>query len=181
MISKSDKSLTCRKRITAAFPEEIKASVQYGPLVQATAFSLGGYQLLSRYARPLCNAPSAHADETSCTLHGKRHGLHVFGTEELTAYHLDAKRGVEAMERMGLIPRYRSVLIHDCLGAYFTFLMCWHGLCNAHLQRELTYLFEELDQTWAAILIELLLKAKDLAEREMARKEGSRRIIGEGR
>jgi len=85
------------------------------------------------------------------------------------------------MERMGLIPRYRGVLIHDCLGAYFTFLMCWHGLCNAHLQRELTYLFEELDQTWAAVMIELLLKAKDLAEREMAREEGSRRIIGEGR
>lgn len=85
------------------------------------------------------------------------------------------------MERMGLIPHFRGVLIHDCLGAYFTFLMCWHGLCNAHLQRELTYLFEELDQTWAAIMIELLLKAKDLAEREVAREEGSRRIIGEGR
>ena len=30
-------------------------------------------------------------------------------------------------------------------------------------------------------MIELLLKAKDLAEREVAREEGSRRIIGEGR
>lgn len=208
----------CGKRVTAAFPDEVKAPVQYGPRVQATALYLGGYQLIP-YGRlgelfgelfnaplsegtlanivkrgsqkaatamepireALVQSPVAHADETSCTLHGKRHWLHVFGTEELTAYHLDAKRGVEAMERMGLIPRYRGVLIHDCLGAYFTFLMCWHGLCNAHLQRELTYLFEELDQTWAAIMIELLLKAKDLAEREMAREEGSPRIIGEGR
>lgn len=208
----------CGKRITAAFPEEVKAHVQYGPRVQAAALYLGGYQLLpygrlselfgelfkvplsegtlanivkkgSRKAaaamepirEALVRSPVVHADETSCTLHGQRHWLHVFGTGKLTAYHLDAKRGTAAMERMGLIPRYRGVLIHDCLGAYFTYVKCRHGLCNAHLQRELTYLFEELDQTWAALMIELLLKAKDLAEREMARVEGSARVIGEAR
>ena len=114
-------------------------------------------------------------------MHGKRHWLHVFSNEELTAYHIDAKHGVEAMEHMGLIPRYQGVLIHDCLGAYFTFGNCRHGLCNIHLLRELTYLHEELDQTWAAIMIELLLKAEDLAERELAREEGSPRVIGKGR
>lgn len=208
----------CGKRVTAPFPDEVKAPVQYGPRVQATALYLGGYQLLP-YGRlselfgelfnaplsegtlanivkrgsqkagvamepireVLVQSPVAHADETSCTVHGKRHWLHVFATGELTAYHLDAKRGTEAMERMGLIPRYQGVLIHDCLGAYFTFQNCRHGLCNAHLLRELIYLYEELDQTWAAIMIELLLKAKDLAERELEREEGSPRVIGKGR
>lgn len=208
----------CGKRVTAPFPDEVKAPVQYGPRVQAAALYLGGYQLLP-YRRlselfddlfnaplsegtlanivkrgsqkaatamepirgALVRSPVAHADETSCTVQGKRHWLHVFSNGELTAYHIDAKRGAEAMERMGLIPRYQGVLIHDCLGAYFTFQNCLHGLCNAHLLRELIYLHEELGQTWAAIMIELLLKAKDLAEREVAREEGSPRVIGKGR
>lgn len=208
----------CGKRVTADFPDEVKAPVQYGSRIQATALYLGGYQLLP-YRRlselfgelfnvplsegtlanivkrgsqkaalamepvreALVQSPVAHADETGCTLHGQRHWLHVFGTEKLTAYHFDAKRGVEAMKRMELIPRYQGVLIHDGLPAYFTFTNCEHGLCNAHLLRELTYLFEELDQSWAAVMIELLLKAKDLAEREEMREAGSRRVIGEGR
>jgi transposase len=129
----------------------------------------------------LVAGPVLHADETGCTLHGKRHWLHVLSTDRLTCYHLDAKRGREAMERMGMLPRFENLLIHDCLGAYFTFENCLHGLCNAHLQRELTYLHEELDQSWAGEMIELLIEAKDLSEREIDREEGSRRIIGKGR
>ena len=60
-----------------------------------------------------------------------------------------------------------------------TFNDLWAAtLCNAHLQRELTYLFEELDQTWAAILIELLLKAKDLAERDIRMMKVREKISG---
>jgi len=36
----------CGKRVTAAFPEEVKAPVQYGANLQAAALYLGGYQLL---------------------------------------------------------------------------------------------------------------------------------------
>jgi hypothetical protein len=129
----------------------------------------------------LIQSPVAHVDETGCTLHGKRHWLHVMGTDLLTCYHLDAKRGREAMERMNLLPHFKNLLIHDCLGAYFTFTYCRHGLCNAHTERELTYLHEQLGQAWAAEMIELLLEAKDLAEREINREEGSRRVTGEGR
>ena len=129
----------------------------------------------------LVESPVLHADETGCTLHGRRHWLHVLSTDQLTCYHLDAKRGREAMDRMGLLPRFKNLLIHDCLGAYFTYEDCRHGLCNARHQRELTYLHEQLDQNWACEMIELLLDAKDLAERELSREEGSRRVIGDGR
>ena len=208
----------CGIKVTAAFPAEINAPVQYGPNVQAAALYLGSYQLIP-YQRlseaftelfncplsqgtlanilkkggakatltmapireALVESPVLHADETSCTLHGKRHWLHVLSTDRLTCYHLDPKRGRQAMERMGLLPRFKNLLIHDCLGAYFTFTDCQHGLCNAHLQRELTYLHEELDQSWAREMIDLLLEAKNLAERERAREEQTRRIIGKGR
>lgn len=131
--------------------------------------------------RALLESAVAHADETGCTVYGERHWLHVFCTDRLTCYHLDAKRGRAAMERMGLIPEFENLLIHDGLSAYATFTQCLHGPCNAHHQRELTFLHEELDQEWAGELTELLLEAKDLAERECNREEGSRRVIGEGR
>lgn len=208
----------CGQRVTAPFPEDVKAPVQYGPRLQAAALYLGGYQLLpyqrlselfaELFQAPLSQgtlanivkrgsqkaatalepvkealiaSPVGHADETGCTLHGQRHWLHVFGTEDLTLYHLDAKRGREAMDRMGILPNFRGLLIHDCLGAYFTFKDCCHGLCNAHLLRELTYLHEQLEQGWAKDMIDLLLEAKKLSERELNRAEKSRKVIGKGR
>lgn len=122
----------------------------------------------------------AHADETSCNVMGKRHWLHVFSNSVLTCFHLDAKRGAEAMARGGMIPGYCGKLIHDCLAAYSLFQACLHYYCNGHLQRELTYVYEEMKQGWAKDMIELLLEAKKLADREKSRPPDSRHIIGEG-
>ena len=127
----------------------------------------------------LVHSQVAHADETGCTLHGKRHWLHVFSSATLSCFHIDAKRGAEAMERMGLLARFRGCLIHDFLGTYFIFKQCRHFLCNAHLQRELIYVFEEMGQKWAADMIALLLEAKKLRVREKSLPEGARRVIGE--
>jgi transposase len=127
----------------------------------------------------LIQAPVAHGDETGCTLHGKRHWLHVFSTESLTCFHIDTKRGGEAMERMGLLPWFRGSLVHDFLGAYYRFENCDHFLCNAHLLRELTYVHEEMNQSWAGDMIDLMLEAKQLSDRQKALPQGSRRVIGE--
>jgi len=127
----------------------------------------------------LRQAPTAHSDETGCRVMGKRHWLHVFSTSFLTCFHLDAKRGAQAMVRGGMIPGYCGNLIHDCLGAYGTFGNCLHYYCNAHLQRELTYVHEEMKQAWAKDMIDLLLEAKELADREKSRPPDARRIIGE--
>jgi transposase len=127
----------------------------------------------------LIEAKIAHGDETSCRLHGKRHWLHVFSTGRLTALHIDAKRGVEGMERAGLLQRFTGGLVHDFLSSYYRFKGITHFLCNAHLLRELTYLDEEMDQPWAKKMIALLIEAKDLSDRQKALPEGSRRVIGE--
>ena len=126
----------------------------------------------------LIQAPVTHADETGCRLHGKLHWLHVFSTAKLTSYHIDAKRGGEGMDRLGLLSGFRGALIHDFLASYYRF-GCEHFLCGAHLLRELIYLEEQLDQPWAAELIALLVEAKKLSDRERDRPEGARRVIGE--
>ena len=78
-----------------------------------------------------------------------------------------------------MLARFRGNLIHDFLGAYYRFQNCHHFLCNAHLLRELTYLHEQMDQPWAADMIELLREAKKLRDRQRALPGGSRRVIGE--
>ena len=82
------------------------------------------------------------------------------------------------MNRPGLLERFRGRLVHDFLSSYYR-LFCEHFLCGAHLLRELTYLHEEMDQPWAKDMIELLLEAKKLRERENGRAPGARHIIGE--
>jgi transposase len=155
------------------------------PLSQGTLGNIvrSGGQCAATAMQPvreaLRQAPTAHADETGCTVLGKRNWLHVFSTPLLTSFHLDAKRGAEAMARGGMIPGYRGNLVHDCLGAYGIFVDCWHFYCNAHLQRELTYIHEEMNQLWAKDMIELLLEAKRLADRETSRPPDCRRVIGE--
>jgi len=37
---------SCGEHLTAPFPEDVGAPVQYGPNIQATALYLGGYQLI---------------------------------------------------------------------------------------------------------------------------------------
>ena len=126
----------------------------------------------------LAGGDLAHADETGCTVSGKRHWLHVFSTALLTCYHVDAKRGGEAMLRMGLLEQFRGALIRDCLSAYNLFTACMHFYCNAHLQRELVYIHEQMGQHWASEMIKLLLDAKRLREREDTRRPDQRRVIG---
>ncbi len=168
------------QRLSETFAELLGCPLSPGTLANFVKRGGGNAAVaMSPVREALVNAPVAHGDETGCTLHGRRHWLHVFCTATLSCYHIDAKRGSEAMERMGLLTRFRGNLIHDFLSAYYRFSDCRHFLCNAHLLRELTYLHEEMDQPWAADMIELLREAKKLRDRERCRPLGSRRVIGE--
>ena len=87
----------------------------------------------------LSQADVLHCDETGCRLNAKRHWLHVASNSQLSYYHIDAKRGLVALENIGLLSDYTGNLIHDCLSAYFHFTKCKHGICNAHILRQLIY------------------------------------------
>jgi transposase len=103
----------------------------------------------------------AHFDETGCSVEGKRQWLHVACTKYLTHYQVHPKRGTEAMDAIGILTRFTGRAIHDGWGAYFTYEQCTHGLCNAHHLRELTFVHEELGQSWGKYMIECLVAIKD--------------------
>jgi transposase len=117
--------------------------------------ALAGFE--AKVVELLVQAPIAHADETGLRVAGSLHWLHVVSTKTLTWYGVHKKRGSEAIKHFALLPRFAGRLIHDCLAAYFE-LQCAHGLCNAHLLRELTFLHEVEHQRWARRMLDLLLR-----------------------
>jgi transposase len=106
----------------------------------------------------LTRAPVAHADETGMRVAGKLHWMHVLVTPLLTWLGAHSNRGKKAFDAFGLLIAFAGTLIHDGWRPYRE-LACKHGLCNAHHLRELTYVFEQLGQSWAKRLIDLLLAA----------------------
>ena len=104
----------------------------------------------------LQKAPVLHVDESGVRVAGKLHWLHTAGTGEWTFYSVHAKRGAEAMESAGVLPHFRGWVVHDFWSPYLRFEECLHAFCNAHLLRELKFLFEEEHLPWAGKLMELL-------------------------
>ena len=105
-------------------------------------------------------APVAGFDETGVRATGSLHWLHTVSTQLLTWYYAHKRRGSVAMDAAGILPEYRGRAVHDFWKSYFNY-GCDHALCNAHLLRELTFLWEQQDQQWAKEMTDHLLAIKD--------------------
>ena len=73
--------------------------------------------------------------------------------------------GVEAIEDIGILPRYKGIVVHDCWGPYLSYEgveNVLHALCLAHLLRELKFMEESnRPQNGLIDLKKLLKKALD--------------------
>ena len=107
----------------------------------------------------LLASPVINFDETGMKIEGKRHWLHVASNEKYTCYFAHTKRGAEAIDAMGILPKFKGVAVHDGWKPYNVY-DCDHALCNAHLLRELTGIEENYKQTWAKEMNELLTEMK---------------------
>ncbi len=110
--------------------------------------------------RELIQSAVINADETGINIDGKGNWLHCLSSDRATLFHVDSKRGQEAMERMWVLPMFRGILVHDHWKPYFKY-ECQHSLCNAHHLRELDRAFEQDGQAWAGEMIELLERIND--------------------
>ena len=104
----------------------------------------------------LLKSPSIHCDETSMKVGGKNYWIHVYSSGDITLKFIHPKRGGEAIEDIGIIPRYKGVIIHDCWASYLSYGHCDHGLCGSHLLRELKFIMESNGYRWAENMKKLL-------------------------
>lgn len=124
---------------------------------QKSAYTkLQGYE--QQIIQLLLHSSVNHADETGVKLHGKNTWMHVLSNQAMTFFGHHIKRGKEAINSFNIIPRYKGTLIHDRFSSYFSY-NCQHGLCNAHILRELKYIGEAFDAAWSEKMSKLLIRA----------------------
>ena len=116
----------------------------------------------------LLRMPALNADETSLRVDRKNHWIHVYSGGEVTVKRLHRKRGCEAIDDIGIIPRYGGVVVHDCWASYLSCDHCGHALCGSHLLRELQFVIDSNQYTWASNM-------KRLAPGNLRQRVGKRR------
>ena len=120
-------------------------------------------------------SPVVHFDKTPTRVKKAKHYFHVASTELLTLLHADVTRGLDAVERVGVLPGYTGTAVHDRLGMYFNYKKARHGVCGAHLIRNLSSVAAVSDQTkWATAMADLLIEMKTAAD--PARAAGRKRL-----
>ena len=160
-------------RLARLFADVLHIEVSVGAIAQMVkeaGGALGGFaEAISELLR---QAPAVHFDETGARVAGKLHWVHVAPNALYTLLECHERRGVVAMDAMGIIEKMSGVATHDGWKPYRTYDVI-HSLCNAHHLRELQALVEA-DQAWADEMIALLVEAKRAVE--VAKAAGADRL-----
>ena len=146
------------KRICETFWDLLNINISEGFLYKAYQRCHNSlFQYEQGIQKLIAEAPIAHFDESGLRVKKALQWLHCASTRELTHYTAHPKRGVEAMQAIGILPEFNGRAVHDHWKPYFGY-SCKHALCNAHHLRELTYQHEQYGQQWCEKLRTLLLR-----------------------
>lgn len=126
---------------------------------------------VERIREYVSNLSVIHCDETGLRVQGSLKWMHCVCNSKLSYFGLHDKRGHQAMKDMGILPDYQNIMVHDFWKSYFRFDKATHGICCAHLQRELVYAKEQMQQNWAQKLHDLL--GRILHRRNILHKNGA--------
>ena len=144
------------KRIQEYFSDQLGMPISEGSLYN---FNKQAYEQLAKFEliseEKLIHSPCLNVDETGININGKRNWLHSASNDQWTHFFPHEKRGLIAMDLIGILPRYKGVLCHDHWKPYYHYT-CLHALCNAHHLRELTRAGEQDKQVWAFEMKQLL-------------------------
>jgi transposase len=126
--------------------------------------------------RALTEAPLVHLDETGLRVAGRLHWLHVASSARFTGLFCHRKRGTEAIDAAGVLPRFTGIAVHDAFAPYARYPAVTHALCNAHVLRELIAVVDHAAAhprtdtgmpagwCWAAQVIDALLALKAITD-----------------
>lgn len=111
--------------------------------------------------KEILKMPVIHVDETSIRVNKVNYWIHVYTFGKISLHFIHKSRGIEAVNDIGIIPKYGGIIVHDCWATYLSYNNVGHALCGAHILRELKYILEcdGGDASWAAMMKELLKHA----------------------
>ncbi len=118
---------------------------------------LSAFETLVKHKLAISNL--IHVDETGININSDLNWIHNASNEDWVWMEPHQKRGEIAMDKIGILPNFKGIMVHDHWKPYFRYKNCQHALCNAHLLRELTRAFEQDNMKWAEEMISFL---KDL-------------------
>jgi transposase len=146
-------------RVEEHFDDWLNIPISKGSIYN---FNLEAFRKLELFEKilqlQLTESEFLHVDETGINIGGKGHWLHCISNLFWTYYYPHKKRGGEAMDEMGILPKFKGLLCHDHWKPYYKY-DCTHCLCNAHHLRELQRASEMDKQEWAVKMKQLLLEA----------------------
>ena len=177
------------KRVEENFKDQVNLNLSCGSVYN---FNREAFKRLEQFEclikKKLTSSEVCHVDETGINVGGKRFWLHCVSTKNYTCYFPHQKRGMDAIDDMGILPNFEGILCHDHWKPYFR-LTCDHSLCNAHHLRELERAWEQDHFQWAKDMSGLLLEinlAVDKAGGKLTEKKANkylkqyRQILGQG-
>lgn len=153
------------KKIQTLMADLFGYAVNQSTIVSATQKCYDGLESSEQVIKNrLLESLMAHFDETGLRVKGRLHWLHTCCNQLYTYLFIHAKRGKEALlDTVSLIKDFSGWAIHDCWTSYFNFEQCKHGICGAHILRELTAL-EEKNIQWATWYKRFLLRLYYLSD-----------------
>ncbi|MEK7295130.1 MAG: IS66 family transposase [Actinomycetota bacterium] len=153
------------ERTCAIFSDLFSISVSPGTLATMNGQAFENLKAVSEViATGIADSSIAHFDESGLRVNGSLHWLHSASTDLLTHYAVHSKRGISAMDAIGILPVFHGRAIHDHWFPYFDYTDMSHGLCNAHHLRELIFIAEEEKEKWAGEMKALLLEIRSAVE-----------------
>jgi transposase len=160
-------------RIEDHFEDQMKLPISAGTIHN---FNQDAFERLEYFDDWVKNQLAAsdliHCDETGINIGGKSKWLHVTSTERLSYYYPHDKRGCDALNEIGILPRYKGIICHDHWKPYYQY-GCIHSLCNAHHLRELERALEQDGQQWALKMSDLLKEINDATQSAGGRLEAT--------
>lgn len=120
----------------------------------------------------LLSSKIINTDETGMRINGKLNWVHNTSNSYYTLQTVNEKRGKVGINNHGILSEFKGITIHDCFAPYFSYEF-GHGLCCAHLLRELKGIHELAPEHSWAIMFTNLLVSLNRAKNSVLRKGGA--------
>ena len=143
-----------KERTAVALSELFGIPLSSGTVAALTARAAGRLDgFLEQVRQGITASDVAGFDETGFRVEGRLAWVHCARTGKYTLLTVHPRRGRQAIEAMGVLPRFTGVAVHDAWAPYDTYTAPGHQLCCAHALRELQAVTDAAPQgqwCWAA-------------------------------